>query len=266
MISPMHANFIENGDATTADALALIAEARRRAREQFGVELEHGAVARLDRRRKEAPAARRNPRRGRRERISNRRARVRARQALQLRSRAAPRAIARSCPACSLRPLAADRAADPARRPRPLRRRAHDLRVRRRPDRGRGRAARGRRGRAEGARARARGEPVACRLGRPGRAGRGGVPTVARVSLDRQFPHTLALTVGRSRSRSSARLVVPLAAAGGRVLAARRARVPACPASGSGAASTCASASRCTAPAPRRRGGGTLVDRLPRQR
>ncbi len=42
VISPMHANFIENaGGATTADALALIAEARRRAREQFGVELEH---------------------------------------------------------------------------------------------------------------------------------------------------------------------------------------------------------------------------------
>jgi UDP-N-acetylenolpyruvoylglucosamine reductase len=42
LISPMHANFIENaGGATTADALALMAEARRRAREQFGVELEH---------------------------------------------------------------------------------------------------------------------------------------------------------------------------------------------------------------------------------
>ena len=42
LISPKHANFIENaGGATTADALALIAEARRRAREQFGVELEH---------------------------------------------------------------------------------------------------------------------------------------------------------------------------------------------------------------------------------
>ena len=42
MISPMHANFIENaGGATTADALALMTEARRRAREQFGVELEH---------------------------------------------------------------------------------------------------------------------------------------------------------------------------------------------------------------------------------
>ena len=41
-ISPKHANFIENtGGATTADALALMAEARRRAYEQFGVELEH---------------------------------------------------------------------------------------------------------------------------------------------------------------------------------------------------------------------------------
>lgn len=40
-ISPKHANFIENaGDARTSDALALIAEARRRAREQFGVILE----------------------------------------------------------------------------------------------------------------------------------------------------------------------------------------------------------------------------------
>jgi UDP-N-acetylenolpyruvoylglucosamine reductase len=41
-ISPRHGNFIENADgATTADALALMAEARRRAREEFGVELEH---------------------------------------------------------------------------------------------------------------------------------------------------------------------------------------------------------------------------------
>ena len=42
VISPKHANFIENaGGATTADALALMAEARHRAREQYGVELEH---------------------------------------------------------------------------------------------------------------------------------------------------------------------------------------------------------------------------------
>ncbi len=42
VISQLHANFIENaGAATTADALALMGEARRRAREQFGVELEH---------------------------------------------------------------------------------------------------------------------------------------------------------------------------------------------------------------------------------
>jgi UDP-N-acetylenolpyruvoylglucosamine reductase len=41
-ISPKHANFIENaGGATTANALALMAEARRRAREQFGVDLHH---------------------------------------------------------------------------------------------------------------------------------------------------------------------------------------------------------------------------------
>jgi len=41
-ISPKHANFIENAEAaTTADALALMAEARRRANEQFGVQLEH---------------------------------------------------------------------------------------------------------------------------------------------------------------------------------------------------------------------------------
>jgi UDP-N-acetylmuramate dehydrogenase len=41
-ISPKHANFIENaGGARTEDALALMAEGRRRAREQFGVELVH---------------------------------------------------------------------------------------------------------------------------------------------------------------------------------------------------------------------------------
>jgi UDP-N-acetylmuramate dehydrogenase len=40
-ISPKHANFIENaGGATSADAVALIAEARRRALEQYGVRLE----------------------------------------------------------------------------------------------------------------------------------------------------------------------------------------------------------------------------------
>jgi UDP-N-acetylenolpyruvoylglucosamine reductase len=41
-ISPRHANFIENaGGARSADAIALMAEARRRARDEFGVELEH---------------------------------------------------------------------------------------------------------------------------------------------------------------------------------------------------------------------------------
>jgi UDP-N-acetylenolpyruvoylglucosamine reductase len=44
-ISPRHANFIENADgARSEDAIALMAEARRRAREQYGVELEHEVV------------------------------------------------------------------------------------------------------------------------------------------------------------------------------------------------------------------------------
>jgi UDP-N-acetylmuramate dehydrogenase len=42
MISPVHANFIENaGGATSADALALMVEARRRAHEAYGIELRH---------------------------------------------------------------------------------------------------------------------------------------------------------------------------------------------------------------------------------
>ncbi len=41
-ISPVHANFIENtGAARSADVLELMGEARRRARERFGVRLEH---------------------------------------------------------------------------------------------------------------------------------------------------------------------------------------------------------------------------------
>ena len=41
-ISPRHANFIENADGAKAvDAIALMAEARRRVREEFGVELVH---------------------------------------------------------------------------------------------------------------------------------------------------------------------------------------------------------------------------------
>ena len=42
VVSPRHANFIENADgARSADAVALMTEARRRAWEQFGVELIH---------------------------------------------------------------------------------------------------------------------------------------------------------------------------------------------------------------------------------
>src|SRR5581483_7547157 len=41
-ISDRHANFIENaGEATSADAIALMAEARARVASRFGVELEH---------------------------------------------------------------------------------------------------------------------------------------------------------------------------------------------------------------------------------
>src|SRR3954447_25063218 len=42
VVSPRHANFIENaGGATSADCMTLMAEARRRVHERFGVELEH---------------------------------------------------------------------------------------------------------------------------------------------------------------------------------------------------------------------------------
>ena len=42
LVSPRHANFIENdGSATTADCLAVMAEAQRRVHERFGVELRH---------------------------------------------------------------------------------------------------------------------------------------------------------------------------------------------------------------------------------
>jgi UDP-N-acetylmuramate dehydrogenase len=45
VISSKHANFIENaGEAMSADCLALMVEARRRANEQFGVELEREVV------------------------------------------------------------------------------------------------------------------------------------------------------------------------------------------------------------------------------
>jgi UDP-N-acetylmuramate dehydrogenase len=45
VVSPRHANFIENaGGATSADCLALIAEARRRVREEHGVGLEQEVV------------------------------------------------------------------------------------------------------------------------------------------------------------------------------------------------------------------------------
>lgn len=45
VISPMHANFIENaGGATTADCIALMTEAKQRAYLEYGVELEHEVV------------------------------------------------------------------------------------------------------------------------------------------------------------------------------------------------------------------------------
>jgi UDP-N-acetylmuramate dehydrogenase len=45
IVSPKHANFIENvGGATSDDCLSLMAESRRRVLERFGVELEHEVV------------------------------------------------------------------------------------------------------------------------------------------------------------------------------------------------------------------------------
>ena len=45
LVSPRHANFVENaGDATSEDCLGLLREARRRAQQQFGVDLEHEVV------------------------------------------------------------------------------------------------------------------------------------------------------------------------------------------------------------------------------
>jgi UDP-N-acetylmuramate dehydrogenase len=45
VISPRHANFIENADgATSVDCVALMTEARRRAQEEYGAELEHEVV------------------------------------------------------------------------------------------------------------------------------------------------------------------------------------------------------------------------------
>ena len=41
-VSPVHANFIENvGNATSADALAVMEESRRCVRDRFGLTLEH---------------------------------------------------------------------------------------------------------------------------------------------------------------------------------------------------------------------------------
>jgi UDP-N-acetylmuramate dehydrogenase len=45
IISPKHANFIENaGGATSADCVALMIESRRRAREEYGIVLEREVV------------------------------------------------------------------------------------------------------------------------------------------------------------------------------------------------------------------------------
>ena len=119
MISPMHANFIENGDATTADALALIAEARApRARAVRRRARARSAVARLDRRHvvvRACGAAKPStwPEGG----SSNSRPRARAASAGSFVP--APRLgrSPRSCPACPSGRSLLDRAADPARRP-----------------------------------------------------------------------------------------------------------------------------------------------------
>ena len=178
-ISPRHANFIENeGGATSADAIALMAEARRRVHERFGVGLEHevSSSGRWPYRRWRSSAAR--PRRARppsparlvrhnsrlpRPPLSPKRARGSA-----ARRSAAPRSSAGAPRRCSARRRRRPGAAEPdvaARRLRALRLRrrrirgsARDGRLRRRLGHGQGRAACRRATGREGAAAAARRE------------------------------------------------------------------------------------------------------------
>ena len=213
MISPKHANFIENaGGATTADALALMAEARRRAREQFGVELEHevellGEIELpLNRRKRRCHGETRE--RGRRQRITESPAPASACGDCRLAFHAARAGgrleLAKIAP--SGRSLLIG-LADPADGARSLRRRAWDLGVRGSERRRRGRLARGRRARFGSAGAGARREPARARPRRRSSTAPSSVPMVARRVVRPRPSRTRcgSRSSPRCRSPSSAR-------------------------------------------------------------
>ena len=234
----------ECGDATTADALGADRRGAPPRAEQFGVELEHEVqLLHLDRRHVGSACGAAKPSTWPERRISEPLAPACAR-GKRCSFVPAPRLgrSPRAVPPRSLRPLAADRAADPARRPRPLRRRAHDLRVRRRPDRGRRRAPPEVAADVRKTLAPARLGESLLRVDLDDLAGRAeGVPrSRAFRSTGSSRTRSHSPSSRRSRSRSSARARRPgsprRAAACSQ--SSSGARVPACPASGSGAAST----------------------------
>ena len=170
-----------------------MAEARRRALEQFGVELEH-EVEFLGAARAAAAAVGAAVRRGETPprapaRLAASRARAPPSSTLPALERAP---VVRFAP---VGPLAARRLRDRARRASALYLLARDdADVRRADDRGRRRSACGRRARRARARAARGAEPARAERGR-GRAAPGRAPRRRGRSYDRSFPHTLRVTV-----------------------------------------------------------------------
>ena len=189
-ISPMHANFIENaGDARSEDAVALMIEARRRAFEQYGVELEH-EVRFLEPARAAARPVGGSVDRGEVRVVSRPPRQSPAREAVaRLPSRA------RSRRAAAVRPLDRRRARGRRRRGARVRRRARDVGLRRADDRGARRRSEARAARRERARAAAGREPAqGARATRCERLATS-LPSVAGVTYDRAFPNTLRVVV-----------------------------------------------------------------------
>ena len=184
-ISPRHANFIENADgARAADAVALMAEARRRAL---------GAVRGRARARGRVPRAARAAaaavgaavRRGETRHVPQR-----ASQRPRTRAAVVQLPVLERAPLSSLPPvgpLAARRLRDRARRGRPLPARALHADVRRADDRGRRRSTCGRCPRARGARADRGPEPAGAERGR-GRAAPGEAPRRGGRRLRPELP------------------------------------------------------------------------------